>query len=162
MVKIDQKLCFSIKKNILPGRPGFKPPARPPPPPDRGLPATRPRPNYRPRGENMPFKKNIETLGRKNIFLFWYTPIYIKIRNGQTLAKVQVFLLKVGGCTYMSPNGFIFDFQTSQQYHSTRNFEPDPFLRSRRSQIDQNRPKTAFFIKKSIFGEVGPYTHTQA
>ena len=87
MAKIDQKLRFSIKSQFLPGRPRFKPPARPPPPPDRGLPATRPRPNYRPWAENMPFKKNIETLGRKKYFLFLIPSIYIKIRNGQTLEK---------------------------------------------------------------------------
>ena len=86
MAKIDQKLRFSIKSKFLPGRPRFKPPARPPPP-DRGLPATRPRPNYRPWAENMPFKKNIETLGRKKYFLFLIPSIYIKIRNGQTLEK---------------------------------------------------------------------------
>ena len=87
MAKIDQKLRFSIKSWFLPGRPRSEPTARPPPPPGRSLPATRPPPNYRPRAENCPFKKNIETLGRKNYFLFWYTSIYIKIRNGQTLDK---------------------------------------------------------------------------
>ena len=85
--KIDLKQRVSIKSKFLPGRPRFKPPARPPPPPDRGLPATRPRPNYRPWAENMPFKKNIETLGRKKYFLFLIPSIYIKIRNGQTLEK---------------------------------------------------------------------------
>ena len=88
MFKIVQKHSFSIKSQFLPGRPRFKPPAHLPPPPDRGLPATRPRPNYRPWTENMPFKKNIETLGRKKYFLFLIPSIYIKIRNGQTLAKV--------------------------------------------------------------------------
>ena len=37
-----------------------------------------------------------------------------------------------------------------------QNFEPDPFLRSRRPQNDQNRSKTVFFNKKLIFVEVGP------
>ena len=88
MAKIDQKHRFSIKNQFLPGRFRSEPPARPPPPTDHGIPAARPRPNYRPRGENMPFEKNIETLGRKNHFLFWYTSMYIKIRNGQTLGKI--------------------------------------------------------------------------
>ena len=48
-------------------------------------------------------------------------------------------------------NGFIFDFQTSRYHHFNRNFEPDPFLRSRRSQNGQNRAKNAFVDKKLIF-----------
>ena len=77
MIKIDQKQRFSIKVNFCqvvsdPNRP----PARPPPP-DRGLPATRPRPNYTPWGENIPFKKNIETLGWKKYFVFLIPSIYI-------------------------------------------------------------------------------------
>ena len=47
-------------------------------------------------------------------------------------------------------------------HHSMRNFEPDPFMRSRRSRNGQNKHKTAFSNKKLIFVEVGPYTHTQA
>ena len=64
--------------------------------------------------------------------------------------------------TDLSRNSFNFILQTSRRVYPMQNFEPDPFLRSRRPQNDQNRPKNQFFNKKSIFVEVGPYTHTQA
>ena len=48
-------------------------------------------------------------------FLFWYIPIYIKVRNGQTLAKIQVFLLR--GTVYMA----IYGSQLTNDASSTCN-----------------------------------------
>ena len=53
-------------------------------------------------------------------------------------------------------NGLIFVVQTSRYHQNDRNFEPDPFLRSRRSKNGQNWPKTMFFNKKSIFVRSAP------
>ena len=59
--------------------------------------------------------------------------------------------------TVFSWNSLILGFQTSRYHHFERNFELDQILMSRSSRNDQNRPKTAFFNKKSIFVEVHPW-----
>ena len=111
MVKNGLNLRFSIKSQFSWGRFRSDPPARPP---AAAAAAAYPRPDCRlitSRGhkisrlrkiwsKNRPFKKNIQTLGRKQYFLFYYTPITVKIRNGQTLEKIQVFLLR-GVCVYI-------------------------------------------------------------
>ena len=61
---------------------------------------------------------------------------------------------------HFSWNGLIFVVQTSGYHQNDRNFEPDPFLRSRRSEMNQKWHKTTFFNKKSIFVEVGPCQNT--
>ena len=53
--------------------------------------------------------------------------------------------------TDLSGNSFNFDLQTSRRVYPMQNFEPDPFLRSRRSRNGQNRAKTQFFAKKYVF-----------
>ena len=54
--------------------------------------------------------------------------------------------------TDLSQNSFNFDLQTSHQVYPTQNFEPDPFLTSRRSRNDQNWPKILFSIKADFRG----------
>ena len=69
-------------------------------------------------------------------------------------------ITKLAIASLRSWNHFNFELRTSRNRHSTRNFEPDPFLRSRRSRNAQNWPESAFFNKKCIFVEVGPFQNT--